>query len=287
MIDYKSLATEARQKVLDMVYTAQSSHIGSNFSCIDILTVLFEQMNLKKDKFICSKGWVAASVYYFLAEKGLIPKEDLERFCREGETEYIGLIEPRGKFGLEFAGGSMGYGLPAGVGFALSKKMKMGLCTEEVCTCDGGCIKGHGNVYVLMSDGEMQCGTTWESAMIAGTRGLNNLVIFVDCNELQATGRVDKVLPIEPLVQKWLSFGWKVTEVDGHDFEQILTSLEEDFELDPGPVTRATSLQLQPLIVICHTIKGKGVSFMENQNLFHYKALSEEEYSLALKELNG
>ena len=138
--EYKKIANDARKKVLEMIYRAQSSHIGSNFSCIDILSVLFGRMDLKKDKFIASKGWVAASVYYFLAQKGVIPAADLERYCQPGEEEYIGLVEPRGVFGMEFAGGSMGYGLPAGVGFALAKKLNR----EE------------GNIHVLMSDGEMQ-----------------------------------------------------------------------------------------------------------------------------------
>src|SRR3989344_5329208 len=151
MIDYQKIATEARKTVLRMIYEAQSSHIGSNFSAIDVLAVLFEKMDMEKDKFIASKGWIAASVYYFLAEKGIIPKEDLERYCRPGEKEYIGLVEPHHKFGLEFAGGSMGYGLPAGVGFALAKKLN----NEE------------GDIHVLMSDGEMKIGTTWEVILIA------------------------------------------------------------------------------------------------------------------------
>src|SRR3989344_673159 len=140
MTNYKKIATEARKTVLTMVYKAQSSHEGSNLSSIDILTVLFDKMDVKRDKFIASKGWVAASVYYFLAQRGIIPKEDLERYWKPGEEKYIGLVEPHGVFGLEFASGSMGFGLPAGVGFALAKKMD----------------KDSGKVHVLMSDGEMQ-----------------------------------------------------------------------------------------------------------------------------------
>src|SRR3989344_1116289 len=151
MTDYQTIARAARKRVLEMVYKAQSSHIGSNFSSIDILAVLFEKMDMKKDKFIASKGWVAASVYYFLAEKGIIPKEDLERYCLPDEKEYIGLVEPHHKFGLEFAGGSMGYGLPGGVGFALAKKLN----------------NESGKIHVLMSDGEMKIGTTWEVILIA------------------------------------------------------------------------------------------------------------------------
>ncbi|HXF44402.1 MAG TPA: 1-deoxy-D-xylulose-5-phosphate synthase N-terminal domain-containing protein [Candidatus Paceibacterota bacterium] len=256
MTDYKKIATDARKTVLAMIYKAQSSHIGSNFSVIDILAVLFEKMDVKKDKFIASKGWVAASVYYFLAEKGVIPKEDLERYCGPNEEIYIGLVEPHQKFGLEFAGGSMGFGLPAGVGFALAKKMN----------------KDDGKVYILMSDGEMQIGTTWESVLIAKQHNLSNLVIFVDNNRLQAMGKTEEILNIEPLDERVKSFGWAVQRVNGHDFEAIERTFN-NFSND------------SPNMVICDTIKGRGVSFMENENLYHYKNLSEEEYKEAMEEL--
>lgn len=241
-----------------MIYQAQGSHIGSNFSCIDLLSVLFEKMDLEKDKFILSKGWAAASIYYFLAEKGIIPKEDLERYCRPGEEEYIGLIEPRGKFGLEFAGGSMGYGLPAGVGFALSKKLK----GEE------------GKIHVVMSDGEMQIGTTWESILIAKQHNLSNLIVWVDNNRLQAMGRTKDILNIEPLDERVKSFGWAVQRIDGHNFEEIESALES---------TSGSS----PNMIICDTIKGKGVSFMENNNLWHYAIIKQDDYEKALSELNA
>ena len=202
-MNYVEQAREARKAVLRMIYKAQTSHIGSNFSCIDLLAVLFDKMHPEQDKFICSKGWVAASVYYFLAQKGIILKEDLERYCAPDEREYIGLIEPRGKFGLEFAGGSMGYGLPAGVGYALTKKQK------------GEC----GHVYVLMSDGEMQIGTTWESAMIAAHHELTNLTVIVDYNGFQAMGRVHDILSLGDLHQKWnrpnVSHSCELNRIDG------------------------------------------------------------------------
>ena len=257
-MDYKKIATEARKTVLHMIYKAQSSHVGSNLSCIDILAVLFEKMDLKKDKFIASKGWVAASVYYFLAEKGIIPKEDLERYYKPGEKEYIGLIEPHNKFGLEFAGGSMGYGLPGGVGFTLAKKLN----------------KEEGLIHVLMSDGEMQIGTTWESILIAKQHNLSNLVAWVDNNRLQAMGPTKDILNVEPLEERVKSFGWVVQRINGHNFEEI----EKAFE------NISTS---SPNMIICDTIKGKGVSFMENNNLYHYKMLSDEEHKEALSELNG
>jgi len=258
MTDYKQISIEARKKVLEMIYKAQSSHIGSNFSCIDIISVLFEKMDLKNDKFIASKGWVAASVYYFLAEKGIIPKEDLERFYKPGETEYIGLVEPQGKFGMEFAGGSMGFGLPAGVGYALAKKMD----------------KKNGNIHVLLSDGEMQIGTVWESVLIAKQHNLSNLVAWIDNNRLQAMGETKDILNIEPLDERIKSFGWNVQRIDGHDFEAIETALKNLSNSSPN-------------MIICDTIKGKSWKRAENNNLYHYKNLSEEEYNEASRELNS
>lgn len=259
--NYKKIANEARKTVLRLIYQAQSSHIGSNFSCIDILAVIYnianidEELKEDRDRIIVSKGWVAASVYYFLAENGIISKQDLETFCKEG-SKYIGLAEPNVR-GVEAAGGSMGFGLPFGVGFVLAKKIK----------------KEPGKTFVLMSDGEMQIGTTWESALIAAHHKLDNLFVIVDLNQLQAMGRVKDILNIEPLKDKWSAFGWEVREIDGHNFEEIEKSL--------------TSPSEKPVVIIARTIKGKGVSFMEGENLYHYKAPSDEEYQRALKELNG
>ncbi|MDO8663590.1 MAG: 1-deoxy-D-xylulose-5-phosphate synthase N-terminal domain-containing protein, partial [Candidatus Wildermuthbacteria bacterium] len=157
IVNYKEIAKQARIKVLDLIYRAQVSHIGSNFSCIDLLTVIFENADLDKDKIILSKGWVAASLYYFLWRKGRITKEELDSFCRPG-SKFIGLAEPIIPE-IPAAGGSMGFGLPFGVGFALAKKLK----------------KENGKVFVLMSDGEMQIGTTWESALIGAHHKLDNL----------------------------------------------------------------------------------------------------------------
>lgn len=261
---YKKIATEARKTVLRLIYQAQSSHIGSNFSAIDILAVLYSIANLDKelredrDRIVVSKGWIAASIYYFLAEKEIIPKEDLELYCKKG-SKYIGLAEPNIR-GVEAAGGSMGFGLPFGVGFALAKKIK----------------KEKGKVFVLMGDGEMQTGSTWESALISAHHKLDNLFVIIDFNELQAMGRVKDILNIEPLKDKWRAFGWEVREIDGHNFEEIERSL-----ISP-PI-----LEDKPRIIIARTIKGKGVSFMEGKNLYHYKAPSDEEYQKALKELNG
>ncbi len=260
LMDYKKIALDARKTVLRLIHQAQSSHIGSNFSCIDILTVLYNIANVDKDlkedrdRIVISKGWVAAAVYYFLAEKGIIPKEDLETYCEEG-SKYIGLIEPDVR-GIEAAGGSMGFGLPFGVGFAIAKKIK----NEK------------GRVFVLMGDGEIAIGTTWESALIAAHHKLDNLCVIIDMNGLQAMGKVEEILNIEPLKNKWESFGWEVREIDGHNFEEIEKSL-------------LSSSRTKPMVIIAKTIKGKGVSFTEENNLYHYKMLSDDEYQKALKEL--
>ncbi len=259
--NYKKIANEVRKTVLRLIYQAQTSHIGSNFSCIDILTVLYNIANIDKDlkedrdRIVISKGWVAASIYYFLSEKGIIPKEDLKTYCKD-DSKYIGLLEPSVR-GVEAAGGSMGFGLPFGVGFALAKKVK----------------REKGKTFVLMSDGEMDCGTSWESALIAAHHKLDNLFVVVDFNGLQAMGRVKEILNVEPLKDKWQAFGWEVREIDGHNFEEIEKAL--------------TSISDKPVMIIAKTVKGKGVSFMEGDNIWHYKAPSEEEYKKALEELES
>lgn len=244
---YPEKAKQARLKVLDMVFKAQSSHLGSNFSCIDILTVLFDLADLSKDKVIFSKGWVAASAYYFLAEKGVIPKEDLARFCGPDEEQYIGLLEPTVP-GVNFAGGSMGYGLPAAVGFALAKKMR----GEE------------GTIYVLLSDGEVQIGTFWESMLLAHQHKLDNLVVIIDNNGLQAMGYTDEILkirlPFDPM------------PINGHNFSEIHRAL-------------TFKVYEEPSLIDAITTKGKGWRAAEGNNLYHYKAPSQAEYEEALGEL--
>ena len=254
MPNYTEVAREARKKVLELIYKAQTSHIGSNFSAIDIMAVLFEKVDIEKDEVILSAGWKAAAWYYFLWKKGVITEEELNSFCQEG-SKFIGLVEPMNRWGLRFAGGSMGFGLPAAVGFALSKKLK----GED------------GKVYVLMSDGELQCGTTWESVLIAKHNNLDNLVVIVDNNKFQAMGKTEEILSATtwPLWDE--TYIWSgVKEIDGHNFEEINNALDN----------KNTN------IILANTIKGKGVSFMENNNLWHYTSPNEEQYKLALKELN-
>ncbi len=260
MSDYKTIANEARKKVLEMIHHGQTSHVGSNFSCMDILAVLFEKLNVDKDlkpdrdRFVLSKGWVAAALYYFLAEKGIIPKEDLELFGKEG-SKYIGLSEPEVR-GVEVAGGAMGHGLPVALGMALAAKRG-----EESW-----------KTYVLMSDGELDCGTTWECALLAGHQKLSNITLIIDSNGFQAMGTKKEVLDMEPLADKWKAFNWNVVEIDGHNYGEIEKAL--DVRSD------------KPTVVIARTTKGKGVSFFEGKLEWHYKTIDAENYQKALEELN-
>lgn len=252
--EYKRIAKEARKKVLELIYRAQTSHIGSNFSCTDLLTVVFEKANLDRDKIILSKGWAAATLYYFLWRKGRITKEQLDSYCQPG-SKFIGLTEPIVPE-ISAAGGSMTYGLPFGVGFALAKKWK----------------KDRGTIYVIESDGGMQGGQTWEAVQIAAQHRLNNLILIVDDNSLQAMGQTKKILNIHPLDKKIKDFGWDVKKINGHNFSQIESAI--------------SIRKKKPLAIIARTIKGYPVSFMKNNNLYHYKNLSREEYNKALKEVN-
>jgi len=261
--DYKKIATDARKTVLRMIYEAQTSHIGSNLSAIDILAVLYmgvaqnldTEMKQERDRVIASKGWIAASVYYFLAEKGIIPKKDLETYCMPG-SKYIGLAEPTVR-GIEAAGGAMGHGLPMGCGMALGAKR-----AEEGW-----------HTYILMSDGEMDSGTTWESALIAAHHKLDNLTVIIDYNKWQAIGRTNEVLNLEPLADKWKAFGWEVLEIDGHDYGQIENALRH-------------RTKDKPVAVIANTVKGKGISEMEDKLEWHYRNIPDDVYKRALEELH-
>lgn len=255
----EQIAKEARLKVLDMVYKAQSSHIGSNFSCIDIMTAIFDRIDLDKDKFILSAGWKAASLYYFLWKKGRITLAELDSYCKEG-SKFIGLAEPIHP-DIAFSGGSMGYGLPAAVGFALSKKLR----------------GERGVVYCLMSDGELAIGTTWESALIAAQHKLDNLMVVVDNNGFQAMGKKDDILKSEFPSEGWHSLN-NSGSTDGHNLEHLKDVLSRTVNAWGYLITR-------PKYLIANTIKGKGVSFMENNNEWHYRYPTKEEYLAAKKEL--
>ena len=249
--DYEKIARQVRGKVLTMIHRAQTAHTASNFSVTDLAVVIYE--NLKsEDRVVWSKGWAAATTYVLLARRGQIPESDLDIFPK---VPYINLVEYGAK-GVETTGGSMGHGLPVSVGIALGQKK-----TDT-----------QGMVYCIMSDGEMNEGTTWESAMLASHHNLDNLTVFIDRNAWQAMGRTEDVLRLEPIEEKWKAFGWDVLRVNGHDYEAL-----EKAVLTPTSV--------RPKVVVCDTIKGKGVSFMEDSLVFHYKVIDKEIYDKAMREL--
>lgn len=268
-VSYQEKARDARLEVLRMIHRAGTSHIASNFSVIDIATVLYENLNhdyqsdidgfceyegLNSDKVVWSCGWKAATIYYFLVKCRALPTTALEKFPNE---PYLGLAEPSVP-GIHVAGGSMGHGLPIAVGLALAKK-KSGEA---------------GTIYCIMSDGEMNEGTTWESAAIAAHHKLDNLVVFVDCNKWQAMGKTEDILRLD-LPKIFDAFGWHDKRIDGHDFNAIEYAI----------LQRDSCTKEHPRVFICDTIKGKGISFMEDHLLYHYKHVTDDEYARAVAEL--
>lgn len=252
MENYKELARVARLKVLEMVHKAQTSHIASNFSILDVATVLYE--NLKpEDEVVWSKGWAAASIYYFLHKQGKITDEELATFPN---PPFYGLAETNVP-GVHVSGGSMGHGLPVAVGMALARKR----------------AGQPGRIYCIMSDGELNEGTTWESAMIASQHDLDNLCVIVDKNGWQAMGKTSDVLDMGDLALKWAAFGFDRQTVNGHEYIGIEVAL---LARSPG----------RPKVVIAETIKGKGISFMEDNLFWHYGKITKEDYEKAVKELS-
>jgi len=263
---YQKLASQIRRSALYMVHKANASHIGTCLSIADILAVLYSDILRvdstrpdwpDRDRFILSKGHGAAVLYAVLAERGFFPKEWLGAYCQDG-THLAGHITHQGVPGVEVSTGSLGHGLPIGCGMVLAGK--------------------HDNrpyrVFVLLSDGECDEGSNWEAALFAPHHHLDNLIAIVDYNKIQSFGTIKEVLDLEPLAAKWRAFGWAVREVDGHDFGQI----EDALKSVPFKVGR-------PSCIIAHTVKGKGVSFMENQLAWHYKSPNAEQLKQALAEL--
>lgn len=264
MTDWEDIAAKLRVEVVEMSYRAKTAHLASALSCVDVLTVLFASVlkNVdpnapnyeERDRFILSKGHAATALYAAFAYFGVIERSELEKYGRKGS-----LLEehPSPKLvGVEAATGSLGHGLPIGTGMAMASKI----------------LKKKNRVYVLMSDGECNEGSVWEAAMFASQHELDNLIGLIDFNKWQATGRSRDVLRIEPLADKWEGFGWEVHEVDGHSHPQLFDALNE-------------SSIGRPRMIIANTIKGKGVSFMEDDNNWHYRSPNAEEVSAAKAEL--
>lgn len=263
------IAHLSRISTLKMIHESKAAHIGSSLSVIDILSVLFGNVanvslndsdQLSSDQVIVSKGHAAAGTYAVMSHAGFFSKNLLDDYCRDGAA--LGGHVTYGKVpGIAFSTGSLGHGLPLGIGLALARAR----------------AESDAFVFVVMSDGECDEGTTWESALIASQFKLGNLVAIIDRNRQQSFGDTETTIALDPFDEKWLAFGWNVIEIDGHDHIQITQALTEA-RLRNGS---------NPTVVICNTIKGKGVSFMENQVLWHYRPPNDEQFSIALAELKA
>lgn len=264
----EKIANNVRMDILEEVYNAKSGHIGGAFSIADILTVLyFNEMNIDakipdspdRDRLVLSKGHASAALYAILAEKGYIDKEELKTF-RNIDSNLQGHPDMNKVPGVDMTTGSLGQGLSAANGMALSSKIDS---------------RGY-RVYCILGDGELQEGQVWEAAMTAEKYQLDNLCVIVDANELQLTDSTINVKGINynDIEQKFRAFGFQTVVIDGHNIESIIRAL-----------TIAEMTKGKPTAIICKTIKGKGVSFMENQVDWHGKAPNDEEYEMAVKEL--
>ena len=267
ILELKKIANEIRKDIITSVFSAKSGHPGGSLSSADILTYLyFEEMNIDpknpqkqdRDRFVLSKGHVAPVYYSTLANRGFFRKEDLKTLRKIGS--YLqGHPDKKHIPGVDMSTGSLGQGISAAVGMALSAKL------------------GNDNyrTYTLLGDGEIQEGQVWEAAMFAGHKKLDNLVVIIDNNGLQIDGNIEEVCSPYPIDEKFKSFNFHVINIDAHNFDEIKMAFDE-----------AKSIKDKPTAIIAKSIKGKGISFMENQACWHGSAPNEEQYELAMKELN-
>ena len=262
----RSLAAKVRYDVVRMTSRGASSHVASGLSIADILAVLYtsvlrvrpgETQAPERDRFILSKGHAGAAVYAVLAESGFFPVEKLETHYQNG-SDLSGHVSHKNVPGVEFSTGSLGHGLGVSAGLAYSMKLR----------------KSKARAYCLLSDGECDEGSNWEAFLFAGHHGLANLMAIIDYNKIQSLTSVAQTLELEPLAAKLAAFRWEVREVDGHDHAALHKTLSR-----PAGT--------QPLAVIAHTTKGKGVSFMENSVLWHYRSPQGSELEAALRELQA
>ena len=260
------LARRIRVHAVQMANRAGSCHVGSSLSMAEILSVLYgrvmridpaEPEAPHRDRFVLSKGHACGALYSVLAECGFFPMDWLESFFQNG-GRLPGHATAKGIPGIEVSTGSLGHGLPIAVGMALSAQWD----------------QDPYRVFCVLSDGECDEGSNWEAAMFAPHQKLDNLVAIIDYNKIQSLGHVEDVLPLEPFTDKWQAFGWHVVELDGHSIDALTESL--------GTVPH---VQGKPTCVIAHTVKGKGVDFMEDQLLWHYRTPRGEEYTAALAQL--
>ena len=263
------VAAKGRLLGLDMVYRSASGHLGGSFSAMDILTVLYtktmQNLNVKnpknpqRDRFVLSKGHCTPALYAVLAQRGFFPEEDLMLF-RHIKGHMSGHAEMKHVAGVDMSTGSLGQGISAAVGMALAGKLD----------------QSDYRVFTLLGDGELAEGQVWEAVLSAAKFNLDNLCAVVDVNGLQIDGKTSDVMPTEPLDQKSAAFGFHVLKVNGHDLEAIEQAFEE-----------AKTLKGAPTVILASTVKGKGVSFMENNASWHGKAPNEEQYEIARAELTA
>jgi len=262
-----TMSRDARRLAIEMIARAKSSHVGSVFSAIEILVTLYGRvLNVRpdepewseRDRFVMSKGHACAGLYSVLALRGFFPLSRLQEFYVDGGSLY-GHVTHKGVPGVEVSTGSLGHGLAIAVGLASGAQR----------------LKKSWRVYALLSDGECDEGSTWEAALLAQAWKLDNLTAIIDYNKIQSLGRVEEVVPLEPFADKWESFGWSVTTVDGHDVDALSKALDSASSRADG----------RPRCIIAHTVKGKGVSFMEDDLLWHYRIPQGDELARALAEL--
>ena len=262
-IKTQELARKVRIHAVKMVNKGGSSHIGSVLSIVDILAVLYGKVMKYRsndpkwdgrDRFILSKGHAGAGVYAILAECGFFDIVELNKHYQDGSI-FSGHVSHKGVPGVELSTGSLGHGLPVASGMALAAKIDK---------------KTH-KVFVVMSDGELDEGSNWEAFMFAAHHGLNNLTAVIDRNKLQSMKTTEETLSLEPLRDKLIAFGWNVIEVDGHNHNELFSAIDSDTK--------------KPKVIIANTIKGKGVSFMENEISWHYRTPSGELFDQAMKDL--
>lgn len=257
MNDLKTISKNIRKDIIDMIYSAGSGHPGSSLSCVECIVSLYHGiMDEKEDKFILSKGHAAPTLYAVLASKGYIEREKLNTL-RRLDSELQG--HPSDKVnGIDICTGSLGQGLSVANGIGIAKKMD----------------KNPGYIYCLMGDGELEEGQVWEAAMTANKYKLDNVIAFVDNNNLQIDGNIYDVKGLKNIQEKFKAFGFRVYTIDGHDENKIILT-----------VNKAKKTSGRPIVIILKTIKGKGISFMENEVSWHGKSMSEEDYKRAKKEL--
>lgn len=270
MADIASLeaaARDLRARVIETSSRAEIPHLGSCLSCVDILTALYfgvlridptKPRDATRDRFILSKGHGAPALFQVLAKRGFYPESKLETYGEDGGIFAEHPPTPDHLEGIEAATGSLGHGLPIGLGMALAARIQ----------------QQRYNVYAVLSDGECNEGSVWEAAMMAAAQNAGNLCAIIDFNKWQATGRSREVMSLDPLADKWRAFGWNAVEIDGHDIGAILEAL--------GKFPAANG---KPTAIVAHTVKGKGVSFMEDDNNWHYRIPTAEEVVKAKQEL--